>query len=230
MTDDRPRPHPWAWDHNAWYHRTLLHRVPPGPLRVLDVGCGAGALAVRLARRGARVDALDVDPGMVAAARARVPPSVRVVRADVLRDPLPGTGYDAVVSVSALHHLPLDLALPRLARSLRPGGVLVAVALPRTDLPRDLPVEAAAYVTQRVLAVGLRAVRVLRLGHGYAHEPTHAAMPVAAPALTVREVRDVAARHLPGARVRRLLLWRYLLVWRAPLQDGGSSSSPGHER
>jgi hypothetical protein len=36
------------------------------------------------------------------------------------------------------------------------------------------------------------------------------------PALTVREVRRRAAAVLPGARVRRLLFWRYLLVWQRP--------------
>ena len=47
-------------------------------------------------------------------------------------------------------------------------------------------------------------------------EATHAAMPVADPDFTVREVRADAARLLPGARVRRLLFWRYLLLWRRP--------------
>ena len=46
--------------------------------------------------------------------------------------------------------------------------------------------------------------------------PAHDAMPVAEAALTTREVRIQAAGLLPGARVRRLLFWRYLLTWRKP--------------
>jgi hypothetical protein len=34
--------------------------------------------------------------------------------------------------------------------------------------------------------------------------------------LTLAEVRAACARALPGARVRRHLLWRYLIVWRRP--------------
>jgi hypothetical protein len=36
------------------------------------------------------------------------------------------------------------------------------------------------------------------------------------PELTIRQVRQQAERALPGAAVRRLVLWRYELVWRKP--------------
>jgi hypothetical protein len=42
-------------------------------------------------------------------------------------------------------------------------------------------------------------------------------MPVADGALTTREVRAQVVGVLPGASVRRLLLWRYLLTWRKPI-------------
>lgn len=203
-----------AWDHNASYHRLLLRHVPPGTGRVLEVGCGTGALAARLATRADHVDALDRDPVMVAAARRVVPAGVAVVQADVLEHPLEPGSYDAVVSLSALHHLPLRPALSRLAAALRPGGVLAAVALPRVDLPREVPVELAASAYHHVLGLGLTAVR-----HPWRAAPAHpdqAAMPMRDPELTTREVRQQAREVLPGVRVRRLLLWRYELVWRKP--------------
>ncbi len=39
------------WSHNSWYHPVLLRQVPEGAQRVLDVGCGAGTLARKLAGR-----------------------------------------------------------------------------------------------------------------------------------------------------------------------------------
>ena len=48
------------------------------------------------------------------------------------------------------------------------------------------------------------------------HEDTHDAMPVQDGTLTTREVRAEAGAVLPGARVRRLLFFRYLLVWQKP--------------
>jgi 2-polyprenyl-3-methyl-5-hydroxy-6-metoxy-1,4-benzoquinol methylase len=203
------------WDHNAWYHRAVLRRLPAGCGSVLDVGCGAGALATALARRCRVVDALDRDPRMAGRARAAVPDGVRVLEDDVLTADLPAGRYDAVVSMSALHHLPLEAALERLAGLLAPGGVLVAVALPRTALPRELPVEALAVVLQRVVGVGLGVVRLVP-GRRRLLRKDDDGMPVREPQLTVREVRERAAAVLPGVRVRRLVFWRYLLVWRAP--------------
>jgi SAM-dependent methyltransferase len=205
------------WDHNARYHRLLLRQVPPGAQRVLDVGCGAGALARALAARVPHVDGVDRSPVMIDAARRSAPANVTLHLGDALTVGLPDGGYDAVVSAAVLHHLPLADALPRMAGWLRPGGVLVALALPRRDLARELPVELAASATHHGLGAAFAGLRRLTGAELLRHEPTHAEMPVADAALTTREVRNEASRLLPGARVRRLLLWRYLLTWRKPL-------------
>jgi SAM-dependent methyltransferase len=204
-----------AWDHNLRYHPLLLEQLPARMERVLEVGCGAGQLSCALAARAERVDALDRDPAMVSAARARVPGNVSVVLADVEQIPLPSTSYDAVVSVAVLHHLDLARALPRFADTLRPGGILAAVGLPRRDLGRELPVELAAAAVHHGCGL-LRLARRQPVGATFLRSPAHAAMPIADPDLTTREVRAVAGRLLPGASVRRLVLWRYLLVWRKP--------------
>ncbi|SDY52904.1 Methyltransferase domain-containing protein [Modestobacter sp. DSM 44400] len=123
------------WDHNSWYHRLLVRQMPLGARRVLDVGCGGGALARELSQRVDRVDAVDRDPQMVALARRGALGNLTVIEGDALTVDLPAGGYDAVLSLSSLHHLPLLPALERMAGWLRPSGVLAAVALPRTDLP-----------------------------------------------------------------------------------------------
>lgn len=208
-------PGPLWWDHNAYYQRVLLRQIPRRCQRVLDVGCGAGAFAERLAGHAEHVDAIDKSATMIDAARRRTPPNVSWLLGDVLERALPPAHYDAIVSVTALHHLPLDRALRHLAPALRPGGVLAAVVLPRSDLPREAPLEVVAAAANRALAVGFAALRATGRGGWYGPEPTHHAMPmVLDPPLTTRQARDVAAAALPGARVRRLLFWRYLLVWR----------------
>jgi hypothetical protein len=106
-----------------------------------------------------------------------------------------------------------------LASALRPGGVLAAVALPRTDLRHELPMELAAAAGHRLLGSAFLAGRLLGRGGGFPKQPTHSSMPVVTdPPLTTREVARDAAAILPGARVRRLLFWRYLLTWRKPLE------------
>jgi SAM-dependent methyltransferase len=202
------------WDHNAYYHRLLLRQLPRTCERALDVGCGAGGFAAKLAGRVGHVDAVDRSPEMIAAARLAVPGNVTCVLADVMRDPLPGNCYDAIVSVTALHHMPLDRALQRLSAALRPGGVLAAVALPRRDLPHELPAELLAGVGHRLFGAIFAGLRDAGHGAWYALPPHHETMPkVVDPPLTTRQVRWHATAVLPGSRVRRLIYWRYLLVW-----------------
>jgi 2-polyprenyl-3-methyl-5-hydroxy-6-metoxy-1,4-benzoquinol methylase len=58
------------FDHNDRYHRLLLRQVPAGCRTALDVGCGTGRFARRLARRGIQVDAIDRSAEVIRAARA----------------------------------------------------------------------------------------------------------------------------------------------------------------
>lgn len=208
------------WDHNAYYQRLLLRYVPQRCERVLDVGCGAGTFAALLAQRSDYVDAVDRSGPMIAEAKRRTPATVNCVQADVLIDALPARNYDAIVSITALHHMPPEVALPRLADALRPGGVLAAVALPRADLRHEWPHELAAAVAHRALGLRFLAARLLRTSTGFEKAPDHGGMPVVMdPPLTTRQVADLAATLLPGARVRRLLFWRYLLIWQKPAEQ-----------
>ena len=87
------------------------------------------------------------------------------------------------------------------------------------DLPRELPAEAAAAIGHRLLGAAFAIRRARGRGRWYAKDPGHARMPVVLdPSLTTRQVRQQATALLPGAQVRRLLFWRYLLVWQKPLE------------
>ena len=143
------------WDHNAYYDRLLLETVPRGAARVLEVGCGAGRLARQIAARAQQVDAIDRDAAVIALARSTAPDNVKYVLGDVMDYPLATESYDAVVSMAALHHLPLRPALQRFAIALRPGGVLAAISHPRRELPRELPVELAASAWHHLLGLQL---------------------------------------------------------------------------
>lgn len=113
--------------------------VRPGD-RVLDMGCGGGRHAFELYRRGARVVALDRDPGELAGVRQmftalapEVPAgaSAEAVRGDAYALPFPDQTFDKVVAAEVLEHLPDDTtAMAELARVLKPGGLL-AVTVPR---------------------------------------------------------------------------------------------------
>jgi malonyl-CoA O-methyltransferase len=104
----------------------LLAEAGPAPARLLDVGAGTGALvAGLLARQPAlRAAAVDLAPGMCAAARAAAPRAL-VAAADAEALPFRAGTFDAVVSTSTLQWLPrLGPSLGEARRVLAPGGVL----------------------------------------------------------------------------------------------------------
>ncbi len=102
---------------------TLAHLtplLPPVPARILEAGCGRGALAAALAELGHDVTGVDRDAEMAAAARAR---GVDVVHADLLA--VSGE-YDVVLFTRSLHHAEdLDAVVAHAATLLAPGGQLV---------------------------------------------------------------------------------------------------------
>ncbi len=102
---------------------------------LLDVGCGDGALASGLARRGAIVTGLDADPVMVAAARQRAEidgTPLKLIEGQAERLPFDRAAFDCVVAVTVLCFVrDAERAVAEMARVLKPGGRLVIGELGR---------------------------------------------------------------------------------------------------
>jgi SAM-dependent methyltransferase len=204
-------PEPWA-DRNAAYHGRLLREIGGRAGRALDVGCGLGDFTALLAERAALVDAIDLSPRMIDEARSRHA-ALRNVSwqvADVLVTPPPPDTYDVVVTLATLHHLPLEVVVPRLAAAVRPGGALLILDLLAIDGALDLPRAGSAWLYdrfERLVRTGRvrpsRAVREAWERHGRGEVY-----------LRWREARETYARLLPGARLRRHWFGRYSVLWR----------------
>ncbi len=125
-----PRPY---WNTNVARHPGILRAVPEGCGEALDVGCGDGLLARKLAERVKCVVGIDKSPEMIACARELATgfPEVTFFEADFLTADLPAEGYDFICSVTTIHHMDFEAALIRMRELLRPGGTLVVVGLAR---------------------------------------------------------------------------------------------------
>ena len=96
--------------------------------RVLDVGCGPGALTSELVARvgPAAVAAVDPSASFVAAARERHP-GVEVVQASADQLPFPARTFDAAIAQLVVHFMPdPNKGLAEMGRVTRRGGVVAA--------------------------------------------------------------------------------------------------------
>jgi len=115
----------------AWDRIFDLVLPGPGPLEVLDAGCGTGFLSFELATRGHRVTGVDFAPAMLAEARRKAVERAVLVcfeEADAEQLPFPEASFDLAISRHVLWTLPHpEAAIDEWIRVLRPGGRLVVV-------------------------------------------------------------------------------------------------------
>lgn len=208
--------------HNEHYHDLLLRQLPTNCNNALDIGCGQGAFARRLAELFDHVLALDLSPEMIRIARERSThfPNIEFQIADVCELPLPTARFDCVATIATLHHLPYAEMLLKMKEAVKPGGVLLVLDLFEPARFSDsflaglsdsllnlvaFPVSSALRLRRHGRLLPSREVR-----DAWAAHEVHDSYP------TMNEVRTLCARILPGAKIKRHLLWRYSIVWQKP--------------
>ncbi|KMO68564.1 class I SAM-dependent methyltransferase [Mycolicibacterium chlorophenolicum] len=191
------------WNHNTAYHPWLVSLAATHHGDVLDVGCGDGLLAQRLAPVSRTVVGIDTDPAATHRARARLAAvdNVSVVEAGFAD--YPPAQFDVITFVASLHHLDLRASLVQARAMLRPHGELAVVGLSANTTVRDWLWSGAC----------LPAVRV---GSWLHRERRDVGLVVAEPRHGLDEIRRTAGEVLPGVTIRRALYYRYLMRWRKP--------------
>ncbi len=193
---------PEYWNHNAAYY-PWVRRHLEGKTRLLDVGCGSGALAEYLDEPGRSITGIDPAEKCVESAKQRAfRGSVRLESCGLEDLSAPAGSFDAVVFVASLHHMEAEAALRKAARLLNKGGVLLVVGLSRPSGPGDRLLEGLRVLPSWVLSRLHRAQSSEELG-----------IPVSYALPPMGEVRSLVRRLLPGAKLRQGLYYRYLLKW-----------------
>ena len=140
-----------------WTGPFLVPLREAGARTILELGCGTGNDAARLAGEGYSVTAIDVSGEAIGQARAKFGPVARFMVADMTRRlPFPAGGFDAVMSNVAMHMFSDGVTravFAEVGRLVRPGGVFVfhvnaledrplrARSLPARELEPDYVVE-----------------------------------------------------------------------------------------
>lgn len=117
---------------------TLLSWLPEKMhgMRLLDAGCGTGALSIEVARRGAQVVAIDLSPTLVDVARERLPTDIDASKIEFLSgdmfDPKLGR-FDYVVAMDSLiHYYASDICRVMAGFAARTNAAMLVTFAPKT--------------------------------------------------------------------------------------------------
>ena len=191
------------WNHNAAYHPWLVSIAAEHRGNVLDVGCGDGLLAQRLAPVSRSVTAIDPDAAAVGRATDRVASHQHVTvsqqsftdyRSDAMK-------FDLITFVASLHHMDLEAALVNARNLLTPTGEIAVVGCADNKAVRDW-------------FWSMVCVPAARIGSWLHSETRDIGVVVTDPREGLDEIRRTVDDVLPGAWVRRGLYYRYLMRWR----------------
>jgi SAM-dependent methyltransferase len=102
-----------------------LSGIPEGGC-ILEVGCGTGIATEPFARRGYRIDAVELGANLAAIAEEKFAayPNVSIQVGDFEQMPIPDSSYDLAISAQAFHWIDPNVGYPKLARALKLGGAI----------------------------------------------------------------------------------------------------------
>jgi len=171
-------------------------------------------------------------------------PNIDFKIADVMSYDLPCESFDCIASIATLHHLPLRDVFLKIRAALKPGGVLLILDLfepirwhgrtrgserdcasPDASQTSRTNHNPAPCVREGLIDTFLNMVAVpvsasLRLIHHGRLLPSRAARDAWAAHErhdiypTMKEVHALCAEILPGAKIKKHLLWRYSILWK----------------
>jgi 2-polyprenyl-3-methyl-5-hydroxy-6-metoxy-1,4-benzoquinol methylase len=190
------------WNHNTAYHPWLVNIAAQHHGDVLDVGCGDGLLAQRLAAVSQSVTGIDPDPAAVqrAAERLRRHQRVDVSCQDFERYEASDRRFDLITFVASLHHMDLPDSLMKARELLTPTGEIAVVGISANKSVRD-------WIWAVLCVPGAR------IGSWLHAETRNIRVVVKDPTDGLDDIRRIADDVLPGASVRRAPYYRYLLRW-----------------
>jgi 2-polyprenyl-3-methyl-5-hydroxy-6-metoxy-1,4-benzoquinol methylase len=169
---------------------------------VLDVGCGDGLLAQRLAPVSRSVTGIDPNPAAIGRATDRLA-SVRHVTVSHgdFQDYQPGAHrFDLITFVASLHHMDLRASLVKARDLLTPTDEIAVVGISANTTVRDWFWSAMC-------------VPAARIGSWLHSETRNVGVVVKDPQEGLDDIRRTVDEVLPEALVRRALYYRYLLRW-----------------
>jgi SAM-dependent methyltransferase len=124
---------------SEWLVKAVRQRWIRPPIRIVDIGCGAGTNALWLAQEGFRATEIDLAPGAIEAARARAHrrgATAAFEQASALSMPFRNSAFEAALDNGCFHTIPIPKRgryAREVARVVRPGGSYLLTWIAREE-------------------------------------------------------------------------------------------------
>lgn len=198
------------WNANNHYDSILLKNIPDECDRILEVGCGTGNLCNLLAEKSNEVIGIDASPKMISIAKEQNKcRNIHYVLGDYLKIEYPGEHFDCIISVATVHHLPMEAFLTKVKKELKRNCRLIILDLYHPGALTDYFFSAIAFPISKLH----RLFHNHRLISSKEHDEIWKKHGQRDSYLTLNQVSELSEKNLKGAKIRRLLFWRYSLIW-----------------
>lgn len=201
---------PIKWNHNNQYYRFLLKKINKRCNNSLEIGCGTGEFCRLLALKSDQVTGIDLSKKMIEKAKENsFLSNIDFVNQDITECDYPDGTFDCIVSIATMHHLPYLVLLKSLKKWLKPEGMLLILDLYRKSTLMDFLYSIAATPLNLLFCLAQNK-RIRQTPTEIQYWREHAKHDQF---MTLKEIKNMAAEALPGARIKRHLFWRYSLIW-----------------
>lgn len=199
------------WNHNNCYFKYLMKFVPDGVGTCLDIGCGKGELSLMLSKKSERVIAVDLADRMIEKAKLlHLNRNIEYICGNILEMGFENNSLDIIITTATAHHLPYEWLLCFAWDKLKKGGKLIILDLVKAESLSDYIIWGSASIPN----IAMNLIKNGRLQKDDAHSKAvwerHGEHDTY---MTMKEIKALAQKHIPAAKVKRKLFWRYVLIW-----------------
>ena len=104
----------------------LLQLIPQNVKRVIDFGCGTGRLSIPLLKKGIKVIGVDISDKSLLILKKNIEELIPSAKGNFsATTKIPKEKIQAIVGTDILHHVSLDVIIPKIFATLSPGGVAI---------------------------------------------------------------------------------------------------------
>lgn len=192
------------WNHNTHYHKLILRHLPETHDSALDIGSGSGLFSFILSSTFKEVFSLEPDQKSISYSKSKYKCQNNIVFIDgsFLEHDFKDHKFDFISAIASIHHMDFNSALEKMNSLLKPGGKITILGLYKESSVSDFLFSLIAVLPNYIM--NLFSNQKIEID---------CEMITTLPKTTIREIKQASDSILEKYHFKRLLFWRYLLVY-----------------